>query len=129
MSGVAALIRSSPRHKGLSAEQVADRIKATADRIGSGWSPFGGWGRVQPREALLTEEKDLPKLAAAQQAVPQYLPPWPVPRQTPVGAFNQYVTVATVVAGALLSLAMVFAAMLVRDATARRARLSEAPRG
>ncbi|MFF0635552.1 type VII secretion-associated serine protease mycosin [Nocardia sp. NPDC004151] len=83
VAGVAALVRA--RYPEMRADEVIDRIEATAHAPGEGWNPYIGYGTVDPVAALTAEvRKELrPKHPA--DARDQQLPlpePAPAPDNT-----------------------------------------------
>lgn len=95
VAGVAALIRSDPRYKDLTANQVMDRIIRSARHPGPGWDNVQGFG---PVDALAALTWDLPVGPQLPPVRVRQIPP-PPPRTEP--DFGPITKVVGVFVGAL----------------------------
>lgn len=112
VSGTVALIRA--KYPQLTAQQVMDRVKATAHRPPGGWNPILGWGSVDPVAALTAE---LPTTAAAkeqtfrtEQLPVQAAPPPPDHRARNTALIGVGIIAVLLILGILASFPMRFTA-------------------
>lgn len=114
VSGTAALVRSA--YKNLSADQVIERIEATADSPPGGWSKELGYGVVNPYRAVAALNG---KLAGAPQTVSSEQISAP---QAPVDPLKGLkVAAALTAAGAVALTIVLMSGFLVRRHVRRRA--------
>ncbi|KWW99715.1 Major intracellular serine protease precursor [Carbonactinospora thermoautotrophica] len=122
VTGVVALIRERwPNEK---PADIARRLIATADRVGNGWSESAGWGVVNARRAVLTPPQQLPRFDLSANVNPEYVPIWPIERLSAAEKRERVGASLTVVIGLGLVTALSFAAVVAKDAAARRRRMN-----
>ncbi|NNH71925.1 type VII secretion-associated serine protease mycosin [Nocardia uniformis] len=101
VAGVAALVRA--RFPELSAQDVIERIEATAHAPAEGWNPYIGYGAVDPVAALTAEVPNLLPPKSPSAAVSEQLP-IPTPPPPPDHTARNVALIGTGVIGLLLAL-------------------------
>lgn len=107
VSGTAALVRAA--YPDLTADQVAERIMATADAPAAGWDKYLGYGVVNPYEAVASLNGTIAKEPAA---LPAQTFEQPVPPADPLGDLKLAASLSA--AGAVLLTIIILVAQGVR---------------